>query len=578
MTENISGILQALDISDLEQSYADLHELLYRHMFTIVPPLAEHLAMLEQARSVMHDIQARMAQRYTQHAMPPGGPGTASLKKVVALWQLASRSYAHIMRRDMTGKLVTQHALLAQRRGYYAGRVICEFFAARQQVPKNAWSSAYKAFRMADELMVANQRVQDHQNHVYNEQSPVEALITVLLVDLANPYGRTPRELHWINRCAENFAPYCAFEKLNPGKALPENQHGMYGLDIASDRGLSPLKMLDMEEGGNYYRFDTHELAKMIRELMAALKKGEKPVRLGLGDDCSVEFCASMLYSLYRPWGLGVAGRRYHRHRKPGVARIAASWKAIGMDISGRSFTQPVLEQQKKKPPSFEKDQVLLTLGEKVERVTGDKFSWQMRETVDKKSPDEGSRSFAGFSIDDDESFVSIPGVRLTGENWMVVDQSVGGFRLCRQIEGGDNAGSGAMIQHQQLIAVRPPDASRFLLGQVSWLMYYADGRQELGISVLGGLPVEVAVRMGKASSVNHEPFEQAFMLSGLPVLKTEPSLVLPSGWYVARREIELHDGRSLQHARMLKLLQRGSNFDQIIFEILPSHANAAMR
>jgi hypothetical protein len=65
-------------------------------------------------------------------------------------------------------------------------------------------------------------------------------------------------------------------------------------------------------------RFDGHRLAAQIKAMLAEFKQGTTPASLGLGDDCSQPACARLLVSLYRPWGMSAAGRRF-----PGAARRA---------------------------------------------------------------------------------------------------------------------------------------------------------------------------------------------------------------------------------------------------------------
>jgi cyclic-di-GMP-binding protein len=150
-------------------------------------------------------------------------------------------------------------------------------------------------------------------------------------------------------------------------------------------------------------------------------------------------------------------------------------------------------------------------------------------------------------------------------ERWQLEDESVIGLRMvCR-------AGTpGRRLAHGQLVGVRPADARHFQLAQVRWLV--ADGRGQLhcGLKLLPGLPQAGAVR-GTGVNAADEKYVQAFALGAVPALKAPTSLVVPPGWFKPKRVVEVVVGGSARNARLLEVLERGSDFERLAYEAAPA-------
>jgi len=497
------------------------------------PAANQHLEVLECARAQVELAQTQLATRYASHPLPPDSIENQTLQRVVALWRTMAKSYARISEEDASdGTLGDQRALLAQRRIDYAGKALIEYFRARRAPPAGAWAELHGSFADAESRGVAQVRVPDPLNEVWKAQSPVESYVSALLVDLANPFGRSEREFGWVYRWAQRFAPYCGLS----AEAAPElAKPAAYGLDLGADHGLRPIGLL-ARPGASLWRFDASRLAGQIRAVLAQFKQGATPSSLGLGADCPADVSAKLLLSLYRPWGLASAGRRFPRRGSRGSAELCADWLAIGFHVAGKSFEQPpVYETQR----SLRSDISLLTFGERA-APAGEAWTEKQRRDA---------------------------AVRLGVDcrRWEMADHSVGGFRL----RHGPHA---ERFEHRQLVGIRPPDGERFLLGKVSWLMYREDGVMEAGIHVLPGLPHVAAARPVGLNVGGHVAHQQVFVLPATPALKTPASLVLPGGWFQPQRVIDLHDGRPMQ-VRLAELLMRGTNFDQVSFEVLESGA-----
>lgn len=499
--------------------------LIIRGLLEDKPAPNQHLEVLEAAREALDFVQTELGGRYAARPLPPDGDENRTLHEVVALWQDVARSYAHIAERDADeGTLEDQRPLLAERRIFYAGLALFEYFRAHRALEPGMWHTVHEAYGAALHAGLAEIRVAEPLNETWHAQSPRETYVAILLVDLANPYGRSERELRWVLRWAQRFAPYCTLDE-----HIDEARSTTYGVELDSDLGLRPLGLLSRT--ATLLRFDGSTLATQIQAVMAQFRHGAKPASLGLGKDCSTADAGRLLLSLYRPWGLASAGRRFPRRNKTGEVALSGDWLAMGYLIQGEVFQQP---NGGRHIGALRDDISLLTFGELVPEIdTPEKLARRRREQA----------ALLG----------------LEAASWTLLDQSVGGFRL-QLLRDGDQA----RLEHHQLVAIRPPDGQAFLLADICWMMFRDDGALELGINVLAGMPRVVAARPSSAAS--RDPYHQAFLLPATPALKAAESVVLPAQWFRKARVVELRDGAATRMIELDKLLLRGPNFDQCSF------------
>lgn len=526
------ALLRDLRPTDFRATHATLTRIV-DGLLEAAPAPNQHLEVLEAARETLAFVQGEMSRSYSTHPQPPGRTEDDAFERVVALWKAVARSYARIADADAhEGTLEDQRALLAQRRMLYEGLALIECYRAHLELAPGLWHAVHASYDDAVRSGLAQVRVAEPLNEVWHAQSVHETYCATLLVELANPYGRSERELTWIVRWAQRFAPYCSLDN-----ELEGHKPNVYGIDTDGDSGLRPLGFLTRTP--TLLRFDGSALATQIQAVLAQFKRGVKPSSLGLGTDCSASASAHLLLSLYRPWGLASSGRRFPRRRKSGTIDFTGDWLAISYAIKGELFQQPA---QERRPRALRDDISLLTFGERVP-------------TVDGSTPDSRKRHTQTFDLG------------LDSEHWELVDQSVGGFKLRR-------TGEGARLDHHQLVGIRPPDGEQLLIADLSWLMYRNDGALEIGVNVLPGVPRVVGIRRPAGSSGSREPFHQAFMLPPSLALKSSGSLVLPPGWFKIDSLLEIRDGDTRQTLRLVKLLMRGTNFDQCSFDLADQDLN----
>jgi len=388
-------LLNRLDSGDADATHRALSEIV-TGLLAAPPAPAQHSKSSKPRAngSTRHRRNSRRATRRTRCRPTAGQRDARARRRPVAG---GGTGYARIAENDTSNAAQSERVLLlAQRRVDAAGKVLFEYFRAHQAVPPGAWSELHAGYAATESLAQAKVRVPDTLNEVWKAQSTAEAYVAVLLVDLTNPFGRSPREFDWVCRWAQRFAPYCTLVADTHDDAT---QSTAYGLDLAADHGLRPLNVL--APSSSLRRFDARRLAPQIRGVLARFKEGAAPVSLGLGADCPPEAAHRLLLSLYRPWALSAASRRFPRRRGRGEADLCGDWLAIGYNVAGEPFEQPVLYSS----GAWQDDNAWSTFDDvKSGRTAGGGQS----------SRDTERRGFAA-------------------ERWAVFDQSVSGFRLIRQ-------------------------------------------------------------------------------------------------------------------------------------------------
>lgn len=518
------ALLDRVSVTDLEEASHILLQLL-EGMAVASPPPAHHLQILEDLRATLDYVQSEVSRRYASRPLPPSGAEEATLSQVVRLWTLMESNYGFVSRRSALaaeGNVEDKRALLAHRRISYQALAMTEYFRARQEIPEHLWNDLHNLFLSAERSGTAQVRVPDILNETWGAQSPLEAYVALLLIDAASPYSRTPREFQWITRWAQRFAPYC-----NLRSHAEAAQASAYVLDTEADHGLRPASTLEARKSQRL--LDTAKLAAHIQAVVSQLKSGVAAASLGLGDDCVQPACARLIISLYRPWGLAASGRKFARKASQGHIQLCADPEGVAFFLSGKRFEIP--DEELARYNNFTRTEAMLTLGERAEQA----------ELTDAQLEEKALQ--LGFTL----------------ESWDVLDQSVAGFRLAR-------AQGESRLDHRQLIGVRNGSPDRMLLAEISWLQYRQNGVLSCGISLMPGPPAPFAVRLiDPQRPGNRERFRLGFLIPAVPALKTDATLIVPAGWYVADRRVEVR-GEQPWVARMTRLISRGANFDRVTF------------
>lgn len=525
---------QPMNISDLQTGYQIIARLsladaplaqieINRFLDSLLqaPPSADvYLQLLEQIRNPIAFVEEELAKGYLNKPLPLGTIEEERFVQSIATWRKVVRAYAHCARvqgRETQGAEGDRLALILQRCIYATGMIVHAHWRARRELPTGVWLDLHGYYASAEEWGVAAQTVPDSLDTASRRATCAGTYVSILLLDLAEPYGLSIPDLALVWRWAALWAPLVAIEAFAVDEKLP-----VFALDLMRDCAIGPLSESSAQE--NLRKIDTSRLMKLLRQAKAQLPKKISPAELGLGSDCPPGKCQRLLQRIAKPWSLSRAARNFRRHKTTlgEQVKICTGLPAIHFFVSGKEFTQP--------------------------------------ETANLYSRNEFESLFAFRHLNDPTQQLEFRQAQLgyTLERWETVDESAGGFRLlrsskCRRIEIG------------QLLSILPTDSCAHLLAQVAWLMQEKSGALQVGVAVFPGKPQAVAVRPVAHSSATSVTFERAFVLPEIASLGVEQTLILPAGWYHPQRQLDLHSDR-VGRICLGSLIAEGPDFTRAIF------------
>jgi hypothetical protein len=488
------------------------------------PRSAEYLEVLESMRPPLHFLQESLAIRYGSRPVIPGSVEDAVLRQVVALWLGMAQGYAQAAEHAGVHPLDDrQLALVCQRCVLYAGRAVIEYFRARRSTPRGLWLELHGYFSTAEEWGFATQPVADSLKEGGYPQSAAESYCCVLLIDLSNPYGRSPREFEWVCRWADQYASLTEIMPVFGGTDAKT-----YAVDLNRDNGAKPLEVF--ERTPHLRRLGSARLASEIERVVAGLKQGLSPEHMGLGADCHPVSAGRLLLLLYKPWCHAANPRRFQRRSGEGDVAIALGFEAMHFLIAGAEFVQP--------PPA---------------RI------YSHSDFVDIATFGERAQEGTALAVHQASARAHYPTQR-----WATLDHSVMGYRLRAPKDVG-------LVEHSQILGVFGRDAEHWRLARVSWLMVEHDGHLLVGLHVLPGTPRAISIRPKAEEGAPTERFSRAFLLPTVQVMGEEATLVLPRGWFQPERKVEIYLNDTLRSVRLTRLGTFGVNYERVAFSEPPS-------
>jgi hypothetical protein len=470
------------------------------------------LSLLEQTRVPLCFTEEELARRYINKALVLSDEQEGSFLRVISAWRRMTTGYSLCARlhepEPDNPHYSTLVATIQHRCLYYAGLIIIEHFRARRELPPGIWQELHGYYKAAEQRGVSCTPVNDSLESDLQATHCAAAYVTLLLIEIANPYGTSARDLALIRRWAGMWAPLVALHPVEDEYEIPP-----YVIDFTKDQPLHQTGSGDTI-GGDSRWLDTTRLGLQISHMVS---------QLGLGEETSGH-ARRLLERLARPWTQSASPRRFRRFASHGTARVATGFEAIHFFVGGKEFVQP--------------DSGSIYGRGQFDEV----FTFR-----DRVAPGQA------LNIK--------PRVNYSADEWAVINHSANGFRL-----GRSNAGE--KIAHSQLLAVCPHDGERFLLGQATWLMQEFSGGILAGVAILPGMPEAVTVRRASIRPGHADRFVRAFLLPPVEAIGQEGSLVLPTGIYQASGALELIGEGKSWTVRMKHVRQRGIDFERVSYEM----------
>jgi hypothetical protein len=476
----------------------------------------ERLRILETLRETVELLQAVVAKRYVGKALPLEKNDADTWQLVVSVWWELGANYQRCLEAHREGDaLIAPFASLVIMRCLHVLEcILFEHYRSYHQPDPTIWREFHELFSAAETRGVLNIRVPGLLDGQDANPSCAEAYTQGLLLALADPYSLSARQLGFVRRWIEKWAPLVELSRQRPQiGAMPS-----LAVDLAGNCAATLAERIPPSSSVRY--LDMEQLSRLLRQTLNQLKQGNTPGQLGLGEDARQPGCEGLIMLLFVQWCRGGLMRKEARRAADHLATmgfgLGDAWTLVSTNLPPETSS---IAHSKEAQELLDN---LLSQSQTILQAATDIF-----------------------------------------EKWRILDQSASGFKCAMR-----DPTSMTRILHNQLFAVQFTTGKSYLIGMVQWLR--VDKREGIlcGVRLFPGEPQVVMVRMSNFKLADQQKFEQAMLLPEIATPATPSTIVLPAGWFENGRVIEFKDGPK-QFARLHNLLERGSDFDRGTFDYI---------
>ena len=472
---------------------------------------------LELLRETVNHIQEDYAKKLAGKPLPLNAIEMAAFASIIQLWQAMMLGYQRCLQACISGeKALAKHgAVFCQRCLFYSGMESFEHLRTGYEFSPALWHQMHALYAYAEQNKLHQTEVSDPLNG--HPTSCVRSYSKVLLACYANPAQMTRWQLQQTNIW---LSTWCNEITVSQSCHISKNDAKPLAVNLASTQGLQRFEGFPRNDAVRYLAMVP--LSKLLRVKIILLKQGQTPQQTGLGDQLDSHACLDLLTLLHQCWCEEQHMRRNQRRSTALHVEICVKTERIYAHLFGKSFTSS--------------DGQLDSLALKQIATLGHVLQAE-RERVEMTYP---------------------------LENWRMDDENITGARLTRTDEEGERLSCKQLIALRR-ISLREGDRQFFMLATTAWVNITQHGRLQTGIKYLPGIPVPVSI---STTGINPDrPKTAAFLLPALPVIKTPASLIIPRGWFKAKRVIEIQqqDGKILT-VRLGFSVECGLDYERVSF------------
>lgn len=480
----------------------------------------ERLKMLELLRETVGHVQTDYAKKLIAMPLPLGESELMVFVAIVQLWQAMVLGYQRCLQGYMAGdrQLAKQGALLCQRCLMYSGLEIFEHLRTGYEFDARLWHQLHELYAFAEEQGLHGADVPDPLNGKHPRSSCRNIYVKTLLACYARPAELTRSQLHLLDNWLTQWSGTVTVERsytASKNDALP------LAVDMAGTSGLQRVSQIRHSDRMRYLAMVP--LSKLLRIKTILLQQGKTPQQLELCDRCAASDCIELLSMLHLSWCEGHSNRFGERRPVAQSAQLCYRIEGIYAHLAGKPF-----------------------------RHRGGNHGMA----------DAARRQIETFGrVLQDARGKELPDAEFPLETWRFENESIMGARLTRESPLGERLG------YNQLVALRPSDADRFILGVTAWANVARSGKLQIGVRYLPGEAEAVGIRAtGVNLNVSDTPVP-AFLLQAVPALKSPPSMIIQRDWFRAGRVVQvLHQNGETQNLKMGFSVERGIDYERVSY------------
>lgn len=483
----------------------------------------ERLATLETLRETVGYVQDDYAKKLIAKSLPLNETELMVFVAIVQLWQAMVLGYQRCLQAYIAeDKQLSNHgAMLCQRCLHYSGLEIFEHLRTGYEFNTKLWHQLHELYRFAESMQLHTRAVSDPLNQEHIDSDCVSVYAKTLLACYARPGELTRSQLQLLNGWLDQWNHNVTIESrytLSKGDAQP------LAVDLASTQGLQLVSKVKHSNTVRYLAMVP--LSKLLRVKTILLQQGQTPRDLKLSKTASRNDCIEFLSFLHQCWCEDRNTRLGERHPVAQHARLCYKPEGIYAHMTGLPFKS---SKRMAGVDSMARHQI-----ETFGRVLKESKNQDLQEL--------------GYPL----------------ETWYFENESILGARLTREDP------LGGRLSYNQLVGLQPSDASIFMLGVTAWVNVARTGQLQLGLRYLPGHADAVSIKATGVNLTVSDKYVPAFLLHAVSALKIPDSLIIPRGWFIANRVVEVLDSNGEKFlAQMGFSVERGIDYERVSYSII---------
>ena len=478
----------------------------------------ERLKCLELVRDKVHYLQGEQRSRYFGKTMPLSMNDTDAWRTGRDLMAELEIGYRKCLAATTGASLAPHRALIAQRIARAIGAQMLFHSIVYRRFEQVLWERLHALYVAAELSGYAEEPVKDSLEGEEGTSTLAESYVRVVLLQAAYLSEVTAPQMDFIETLLRMWIRRVPVKKQPPetivGPLCP------MVVDVNKPIGARPQLKTDIAE--NHRILDMDMVSKSIRKRIHALQSGEEPSALGLPAGVSSADALDQLRRLHRLWCEGAPPRPPAKVPAEKEVGLVFGMQEIYFFIAGgKPFEQP----DKKRELTRQEKQDLEVFGRVTERTQA----------------------------------MMLQELHYTTENWGVVDEMLGAWRLTRP----PTSSRGMTIG--RLVAMRVGDSAPFFLGKVSALSQEGD-KVVATVTLFPGKPEAIPARAGDARNRANAHWSPGFRLPGLEKAKLPSSLVVGTNVAARGRGVEVWEAGAPKEHTVEEVLDHGTDFDRVSY------------
>lgn len=474
----------------------------------------ERATLAEVLRDPVGHLHTELARRYAGKPQPALEREREAAEQALALWSSLWELYSGCLKPLLEGdaELAGVKAKLLQRGLHVGKQLVLVHGLARRVPPPTLWQELHAWYRLAEMLDCTMTAVTDDLMPHAVGVSCFSTYAHALLLALADPCAMTVREIEladrWLGAWARKVFPY-AQQRETEGPVVLVDLDSAVGAQLLPHAPARPTPSMRFGYPG--------KLATSVRGRLKRLATGASPAELALGPDASIEQCTALLSHLDARW--------YQAAPRDGGAHSALDLCAGGVPsayfrVSGRTFDR----QDPLGRLTYANTQHLATLG-----------------------------ALTDYDRHKDETERKLP-----WERW----EGVYAWREASVARRGETAHRWFL---HQLVTVRDDERTR--LGTVTRVALAPEGGLAISLALWPGAPKTRAMRPYTTAFSEEAPFPSILLAESQ---EEKGSMIVPPRTFAPGRTIKSMDPGPERRYRLVRLVERGADFERVSYEELP--------